>query len=267
MNKHERLTEILDYLKSHKELSVEEACTIFNSSAATIRRDFSYLTGKKKVEKTWGGIAQLPEVSSNEFGITSPEKNIENLKAKISIARYAASLIKNGDVVILDGGTTTLQMIPFLKHKKIRIITNSILIAQSIDQNIEGFDFELFVTGGFVYPKSGMLVGAQVSNSIKDFYADWFILSTGGIRKDGFFNSNSLVVDTEKEMMERCEKFVVLADHTKIGKRDSVKLCDLQKPDMIITDAGFLEVDPEIKNILATVDCLHVATGGLEITN
>ena len=55
MNKHERLTEILDYLKSHKELSVEEACTIFNSSAATIRRDFSYLFDRKKVEKIWGG--------------------------------------------------------------------------------------------------------------------------------------------------------------------------------------------------------------------
>ena len=258
MNKHERLTEILDYLKSHKELSVDEACTIFNSSAATIRRDFSYLFDRKKVEKTWGGIAQLPEVSSNELGVASPEKNIENLKAKISIARYTASLIKDGDVVILDGGTTTLQMIPFLKNKKIRIITNSLLIAQRIDQISEGFDFELFVTGGFVYPRSGMVVGAQVSNSIKDFYANWFIMSAGGVSTEGFFNSNSLVVDTEKEMIKHSEKFVVLADHTKIGKRDSVKLCDLKTPDMIITDSGFLDLDSEIKDILTNIDCLHV---------
>tara|TARA_B110000037_G_scaffold156355_1_gene176332 strand:- start:435 stop:1217 length:783 start_codon:yes stop_codon:yes gene_type:complete len=259
MNKHERLTEILDYLKKHKELTVEEACTLFNSSAATIRRDFSYLFLKKKVEKIWGGIAQLSDVSTDELLIDSQEKNIENLEAKISIATYAASLIKDGDVVILDGGTTTLQLIPFLKNKKIRIITNSLLIAQRIDQISEGFDFELFVTGGFVYPRSGMLVGAQVSNSIKDFYSNWFIMSAGGISNDGFFNSNSLVVDTEKEMIKRSEKFVVLADHTKIGKRDSVKLCDLQTPDMVITDPGFLDLDPKIKDVLANIESLHVA--------
>ena len=150
-------------------------------------------------------------------------------------------------------------MIPFLKNKKIRIITNSLLIAQRIDQISEGFDFELFVTGGFVYPRSGMLVGAQVSNSIKDFYSNWFIMSAGGISNDGFFNSNSLVVDTEKEMIKRSEKFVVLADHTKIGKRDSVKLCDLQTPDMVITDPGFLDLDPKIKDVLANIESLHVA--------
>jgi DeoR/GlpR family transcriptional regulator of sugar metabolism len=259
MNKHERLTEILDYLKSHKKLSVEEACVIFNNSAATIRRDFSYLFKRKKVEKIWGGIAQLHDVSLEESLIDSSEKNIENLEAKISIARYTASLIKDGDVVILDGGTTTLQLIPFLKNKKIRIITNSLLIAQRIDQISEGFDFELFVTGGFVYPRSGMLVGAQVSNSIKDFYSNWFIMSAGGISNDGFFNSNSLVVDTEKEMIKRCEKFVVLADCTKIGKRDSVKLCDLKTPEMVITDKGFLNLDQKIKDLLTNIECLHIA--------
>lgn len=257
MNKHERLTEILDYLKSHTELSVEEACAIFKSSPATIRRDFSYLFAKNKVEKTWGGIAVLNAEKDTLSG--APKQHIDNLEAKTAIATYAASLIKDGDVVILDGGTTTLQMIPFLKNKKIRIITNSILIAQSIDQNSEGFDFELFVTGGFVYPKSGMLVGAQVSNSIKDFYADWFILSTGGISKDGFFNSNSLVVDTEKEMIERCEKFVVLADHSKIGKRDAVKLCDLETPDIVITDKGYLELDSATKDIMTEITSLKIA--------
>ena len=259
MNKHERLTEILDYLKSHKELSVEEACALFNSSAATIRRDFSYLFGKEKVQKTWGGIASLPEDSSSELPISPQEKDMERLEAKISIASYAASLIKDGDVVILDGGTTTLQMIPFLKNKKIRIITNSLLIAQRIDQISEGFDFELFVTGGFVYPRSGMLVGAQVSNSIKDFYSNWFIMSAGSVSNKGFFNSNSLVVDTEKEMINRCDKFVVLVDHAKIGKQGSVKLCDLETPDMVITDSGFLDLDPKIKDVLANIDSLHVA--------
>lgn len=212
---------------------------------------------KKKVEKIWGGIAPLSDVSSDELLIDSPEKNIKNLEAKISIAAYTASLIKNGDVVILDGGTTVLQLIPFLKHKKIRIITNSLLIAQRIDQISEGFDFELFVTDGFVYPHSGMLAGAQVSNAIKDFYSNWFIMSAGSVSNNGFFNSNSLVVDTEKEIIKRCEKFVVLADHTKIGKQGSVKLCDLERPDMIITDSGFLDLDPKTKDIIADIESLH----------
>lgn len=257
MTKHERLNEILAYLENHKELSVGEACSIFNSSAATIRRDFIYLFKKNKVQKTWGGITKTDIIPAIESISLVQEKNISNIESKSSIAEYAASLVQDGDVIILDGGTTTLQMIPFLKKKKIQLITNSLLIANRIDEVSEGFEFELFVTGGFVYPRSGMLVGSQVSNSINDFNSKWFIMSVGGISKEGLFNSNALIVDTEKDMIKRSEKFIVLADHTKIGKRDSVKLCNLETPDLIITDAGFLDLDPELKDILK-LSSLHI---------
>jgi DeoR/GlpR family transcriptional regulator of sugar metabolism len=82
-------------------------------------------------------------------------------------------------------------------------------------------------------------------------------MSVGGISKEGLFNSNALIVDTEKDMIRRSEKFIVLADHTKIGKRDSVKLCNLETPDLIITDAGFLDLDPELKDILK-LSSLHI---------
>ncbi|MEI6586904.1 MAG: DeoR/GlpR family DNA-binding transcription regulator [Sediminibacterium sp.] len=257
MNKHERLKEILDYLDNHKELSVTEACIIFNSSAATIRRDFIYLFKKNKAQKTWGGITKTKLIPSIESMGFVEERKVRNIELKSSIAEYAASLVQDGDVIILDGGTTILQMIPFLKNKKIKIITNSLLIANRIDEITEGFEFELFVTGGFVYPRSGMLVGSQVSNSINDFNSKWFIMSVGGISKEGLFNSNALIVDTEKDMIKRSEKFIVLADHTKIGKRDSVKLCNLETPDLIITDAGFLDLEPELKDILK-LSSLHI---------
>ena len=257
MNKYERLADILDYLEKNEELLVGDACSLFNSSAATIRRDFNYLFQKNKVEKTWGGISKAKETPSDELVRTLEQREIDNLDQKISIAEYAATLVKDGDVVILDGGTTTLQMIPFLIKKKIQLITNSLLIAHRIDEISERFEFELFVTGGFVYPRSGMLVGSQVSNSIKDFNAKWFIMSVGGISSEGLFNSNALVVDTEKDMIKRSEKFIVLADHTRIGKRDSVKLCDLRTPDIIITDSGYLDLDSELKGILQ-VESLHV---------
>ena len=257
MNKHERLKEILDYLDNHKELSVTEACIIFNSSAATIRRDFIYLFKKNKAQKTWGGITKTKLIPSIESMSFVEERKVRNIELKSSIAEYAASLVQDGDVIILDGGTTILQMIPFLKNKKIKIITNSLLIANRIDEITEGFEFELFVTGGFVYPRSGMLVGSQVSNSINDFNSKWFIMSVGGISKEGLFNSNALIVDTEKDMIKRSEKFIVLADHTKIGKRDSVKLCNLETPDLIITDAGFLDLEPELKDILK-LSSLHI---------
>ncbi len=257
MTKHERLNEILDYLENHKELSVGEACIIFNSSAATIRRDFIYLLKKNKAQKIWGGITKTKLIPSIESMSFVEERKVRNIESKSSIAEYAASLVQDGDVIILDGGTTILQMIPFLKNKKIKIITNSLLIANRIDEITEGFEFELFVTGGFVYPRSGMLVGSQVSNSINDFNSKWFIMSVGGISKEGLFNSNALIVDTEKDMIKRSEKFIVLADHTKIGKRDSVKLCNLETPDLIITDAGFLDLEPELKDILK-MSSLHI---------
>ncbi|MEO6149021.1 MAG: DeoR/GlpR family DNA-binding transcription regulator [Mucilaginibacter sp.] len=237
MNQKQRLKEINEYLLHQSELTVTEACEIFKASPATIRRDFNLLIGKSEVKKTWGGIA-LTSAASQQ-GSMSPVSYRQTLFAeeKSKIAEKAASYVKDGDIVIIDGGTTTFFMGKFLSQKKIRVITNSILIAHQIDKGRnKNSEAEVFVTGGMMYPNSGLLVGPQSIANIKQYNATWAFLSVEGISGDQATNSNQLVVETERAIIEQCENVVMLADHSKFGKVSMSRICAIEEIDILITD-------------------------------
>lgn len=236
MKKQKRIEQILELLNKNGELTVEEACKKLSVSPATIRRDFSLLSEKKAVTKSWGGIILLSGYPVLDSMTPLSQRKTEFLLEKKVIAEKAASFVKNGDIIMIDGGTTTLEMIPFLAHLRLKIITNSILIAQHIDNLSKKHDLEVFLTGGMLYPSSGLLVSTQASESLEKYHAKWLFLSTGGVSKKGISNSNILVVETERSMIKQSENVVILADHSKIGKNDLVKLCDLKDIDILITN-------------------------------
>jgi DeoR/GlpR family transcriptional regulator of sugar metabolism len=238
MQQRERFREIKKYLMSNIELSVQEACELYQASPATIRRDFNQLAEDGEVIKTWGGI-KLPPVAMPLEGLTSPayRKGVrENEKRKI--AEKAASLVEDGDVILIDGGTTTYYMTSFLTAKNIRVITNSILIAHKIDQDRQAKfgNAEVFITGGFIYPHSGLLVGPQAIANIQQYHANKAFLSVGGIDLEMASNSNQLIVESEQAIIQQSEKIIMLADSSKFGKKSMVKLCELEEIDILITD-------------------------------
>jgi len=235
MNQKRRLKEINNHLLHHAELTVAQACDIFNASPATIRRDFKLLIGKKEAEKAWGGI--IP-ASVNDDSM-SPISYRQALFAdeKNRIAEKAASYVKDGDIIIIDGGTTTLFLTKYIAQKKIKVITNSVLIAYQIDKDRnKSFGAEVFVTGGLMYPNSGLLVGPQSIFNIKQYHANWAFLSVEGIQIEQATNSNQLIVETEKAIIEQSEKVIMLADHSKFGKRSMSRICAVDEIDILITD-------------------------------
>lgn len=237
MDRHQRLKVILENLEQKKTLEVADVGQLLNISPATVRRDFNYLAEHYDVDKTWGGIS----VSSKMIGDTMipvQQRRTTNIIAKKAIAKKAASLVKSGEIIFIDGGTTTLEMIPYLTDRNIKIITNSILITQQVDILNSNFVWEVFLMGGLLYPNSGLVVGPQALDSIQGFNADWTFLSVGGITADGATNSNVLVVETEKAMIKQSAKTVILADSSKFGKKDLVKICDLEDVDFLITEVA-----------------------------
>ncbi|MCC5932346.1 MAG: DeoR/GlpR transcriptional regulator [Cyclobacteriaceae bacterium] len=223
---------------SNIELSVQEACELYQASPATIRRDFNQLVEEGEVVKTWGGI-KLPSTSMPLEGLTSSSyrKGVrENEKRKI--AEKAASMVVDGDVILIDGGTTTYYMTSFLAAKNIRVITNSILIAHKIDQERQTKfgNAEVFLTGGFIYPGSGLLVGPQAIANIEQYNASKAFLSVGGIDADMVTNSNQLIVESEQAIIQQSEQIIMLADSSKFGKKSMVKLCEMEEIDVLITD-------------------------------
>ena len=236
MNRHKRLQTILQELEKRSTLEVMEVGEMLSISPATVRRDFNFLVDHYEVEKTWGGISRSSDFTNASTSLSWEQRRSKNYEAKKTIAKKAASLVKDGEIVFIDGGTTTVEMLPFLAHKRLRIITNSILIAEQVDTLKTSFISEVFLTGGLLYPKLGLVVGPQAVDCISGFNADWTFLSVGGISEMGATNSNVLVVQTERAMIEQSGKTAILADSSKFGKKDLVKLCDFEEVDYLITE-------------------------------
>ena len=234
MRQNVRLQKILNHLEETQDLTVERACALLEASPATVRRDFAQLVDTEKVQKVWGGISR---VESGERERPLLFRQTHYVEEKKAIAQEAVRLIQEGDVVMIDGGTTTLEMATLLVGKRVRIITNSLLIANKFYTEQNGWPAtELFITGGLLYPDSGLLVGPEAKKTIAQYHAHWAFLSCGGIDAEGVHNTNQLVVEIEQEMIRQCSKVVVLADHSKFGVKSMSTLCDFQSVDIIITD-------------------------------
>lgn len=238
MTQRQRLHEITRYVREHGELSVSQACELFGASSATIRRDFGLLMEEGAVSRTWGGISRKEDEASDPAGQPTWLRETLFADEKKKIAEKAASLVEDGDVVMIDGGTTTYHMARYLANRPVTVITNSILIAHQIDLERQSkHGAEVLVTGGLIYPEAGMLVGPQAIKNIRGYHARWAFLSVGGIGAEGATNSSELVVETQRAIMEQCETRVLLADHSKLGRKSLCRLCGVGEVDLLITDS------------------------------
>jgi DeoR/GlpR family transcriptional regulator of sugar metabolism len=163
------------------------------------------------------------------------ERSSKQLEEKQAIARAAAARICDGDTVLLDGGTTTLEVARLLVGRPLQIVTNSLPIATLFASSRET---DLVILGGYVYPRTGVALGPMTVRMIEDIHANQTILSVGGITAKGLFNSNMLLVETERELMRSADEVVVVADHTKIGRPALAFLCEISAIDTLIVDSG-----------------------------
>ena len=229
----QRFDLIIKYLAEHNTLSVKKAMEITECSPATIRRDFTWLASKGFVIRFCGGI-QL-KVNDLEAAPPFDIRKFQKQNEKKILAAKACELIKNGDVIFVDGGTTTYQMASFLINKDIKIITNSIHLAHSILKQRESKNPEIYISGGKLYTDSEMLLGRGTIDSISKFHANWTFLSIGGLDEKGIYNHSELVSETALAMINNSDKVVVLADESKFGKRLWRYVCELDRIDVIIT--------------------------------
>jgi DeoR/GlpR family transcriptional regulator of sugar metabolism len=247
----ERRRRIIAMLREVSFLTVEDAGKALGASPATIRRDFADLAGQALVVRGHGGVHRL-EDAPVMGGRPVPRRIVSNPEGRDRICRAAAGLIQSGDAVIIDGGEGTAHLAGHLCPLA-RVVTNSLPLASALSEPANGraTPCEVNVTGGFLYPRSEVLLGPQTILSLRQYHAAWTILAAGGVTDDGIFDANNLVVDTQREMIARAEKVAVLADHARIDRAAMVKVCDLAEIDVLITDAP---VPPALEEILRQAD-------------
>lgn len=201
-------------------------------SESTIRRDLEYLDNQGFVKRTHGGA-----MYTGERLVMPPleDRSSAALTEKFQIASAAAKRIRNGDAILLDGGTTTLEVAKQLVGRELQIVTNSLPIANLFAGQRET---DLVLLGGYLFPRTGVMLGPLTRRLMEDIHVRQAILSVGGMTAKGLFNSNLLLVETERQMMHCADEVVIVADHSKIGRQALAFLCDLQSIDTLIVDDG-----------------------------
>lgn len=144
-------------------------------------------------------------------------------------------MIGEGETVLLDGGTTTLEVARQLTGKTLQVLTNSLPIAALLMKRPE---IELIFIGGYVYPRTGVALGDQAIQALRRLHVNRLVMGTGGITEEGLFNSNALLVDTERQMIDAADRVTLVADSSKFGQRALSHLCALDVVDELVTDDG-----------------------------
>ena len=143
--------------------------------------------------------------------------------------------MEDGQSVILDGGSTTAAVAVELAGRFLNIITNSLAIAEVLKNARQ---IELTLTGGYLYPRLEIMLGPLCENMLAGVTADVLIMGIGGITEDGFSNNNTLLVGSERKMIEAARTVIIVADHTKFGKAAMVPLAPLDAADIVVSDTN-----------------------------
>src|SRR6266567_3126594 len=231
----ERRQRVLDLVSRQGCVALAELAEAISVSESTIRRDLDYWHQQGVLKRTHGGAIYLGELGESSALPALEERSSRQIDEKRLVAQAAAARIRDGDALLLDGGTTTLEVARLLVGRSLQIVTNSLPIANLFASSRET---ELVMIGGYVYPKTGVALGPLTVRMLEDVHVQQTILSVGGVTAKGLFNSNLLLVETERRMMRCANEVVVVADHTKIGRQALAFLCELSAVDTLIVDAG-----------------------------
>ena len=258
----ERRSKILQITEESGFVSLHQLVAEVGVSESTVRRDLEFLDASGQLQRTRGGAAFSGEPLA-DFDIRRRHASLE----KKRIAERTAELITPGETVLLDGGTTTLEVARCLHGKPLQVVTNSLPIASLLMNQTE---IEVILIGGFVYPKTGVALGEQAVAALKNINVSRLVMGVGGITKEGLFNSNALLVETERQMIEAADHVTLVADSGKFGQRALTHLCSLNAVHQIVTDQGLganwrevlnaAEIDVEVVNEGSDTELNHSKT-------
>jgi DeoR family transcriptional regulator of aga operon len=233
MRQAERLGLILERLADNGSVSVTEVASDLEVSPATIRRDLELLESQRLLARTHGGAVAHGVL----YELPLRYKSARHQQQKIRIAKEAAERVAEGAAVGLTGGTTTTEVARNLgERRRITVVTNALNIASelAVRPNVK-----LVVTGGVARAESYELVGPLAEQSLAGLHLDIVFIGVDGIDPDaGLTTHHEIEAHTNRALLERALRVVVVADSSKIGQVAFARICDLSAVSEMITDDG-----------------------------
>ncbi|WP_077324283.1 DeoR/GlpR family DNA-binding transcription regulator [Virgibacillus siamensis] len=217
----ERHQAILNLLQDKQTITLQDIIDRTNASESTIRRDLSSLENDGELTRIHGG-ATLTERKLKEYSIT--EKSAKNIHEKKAIAEYVASFVNDRDCIFLDAGTTTMQLIPFLREKDVVIVTNGLTHLEALMEN----GIQAYLTGGMIKSKTGALIGPQAIQSLENYRFDKCFLGVNGYHTlYGYTTPDPEEAHIKYTASTLAKETYVLADHSKYNQVSFAKICNL----------------------------------------
>ncbi len=235
----ERRRVILDMVQHDGRVLVADLAEHFQTSQVTIRKDLEILHFRGLVHRTHGGA--LPTRQGALEDPTLREKEKLYRKEKHSIAAAAARLVAEGQVVILDSGTTTTEIARALRHfKNLTIVTNAVNIAAELANS----SLEIILTGGTVRKNSFSLVGPIAEETLRRLSADILFLGVDGFDVHfGLSTPNLQEAKVNRVMVEIAKRTVATCDSSKFGRRSLSLIVEPSALHHVITDHGIRKAD------------------------
>lgn len=232
MLKAERRKYILSYIEKNGKAVIEELAKELQVSHMTIRRDLKFLEENNMVARTHGGA--VPFNILNEE-VPYKEKVEIRIEEKKRIADYASSLIKEGQTIILDAGTTTMEIAKRIKDfKRLTVITTDLITAAYLSKS---HGIQVYCTGGLIQNEIGACIGTKAEEFLKGICADIAFLGTNSVDvKNGVTSPTMEKAIIKRRMVEAADEAVLVADHSKFGNKSFAKICLLEELDLIVTD-------------------------------
>ena len=158
-----------------------------------------------------------------------------NAAQKRAIAREAVELCKDGEPIIINGGTTTFQMVHFLTSRRMPIFTNSFPIAEHLLKHSKN---TVMLSGGTIYREQNIILSPFDNDVTRNFYARRMFMGAQGLGPLGLMEADPLLIQAEQKLIDQADELVVLVDSSKFRQRSSLILCGLSRIATVITDEG-----------------------------
>jgi DeoR/GlpR family transcriptional regulator of sugar metabolism len=223
---------ILSALESEP-LSVQDLAEQVGASASTIRRDLARLARNGQLIRVYGGA-----MSHDGNARESPyaEEFDRDVEPKETVAARAAAMVEDGDVVMLDIGTTTARLARHLRGRPVTVITSSLTV---FDVLRDDTSVEIVLLGGLLRRNFHTLVGTLTAAALNQVSAEKLFLGCSGVRPDGKVVDDVMVeASTKRGMIEAAQQVILLASGKKFPGKGSIQVCDLSEVNTVVTTDG-----------------------------
>ncbi|WP_319544364.1 DeoR/GlpR family DNA-binding transcription regulator [Ruegeria conchae] len=234
MHEKERHRVILSAVQDRPVVTVADLCNLTDASEATIRRDIATLDAERKLKRVRGGAEALnpPQfvgLAGRPFAINETMRTRE----KQAIARAAVEICEDGESIIINGGTTTFQMVHPLASRRMQVFTNSFPIAEHLLKHSKN---TVMLSGGVIYREQNIILSPFENDVTRNFYARRVFMGAQGLGPLGLMEADPLLIQAEEKLIGQADELIVLVDSSKFENRSSLVLCPLNRITTVITD-------------------------------